>query len=145
MAGGMNQEVCPGCGTQLEADMAFCPGCGRPRGPQQYPAPPVPMPWGPPGPSPTFPENTMMPMAYLRPVRNPKQVAAVAAGVMTLIAGIFALIWGTAILTFDVFHNVRGAGGMTMDPIPFMSGIAFVIAYVASCISTYYSFRLTSF
>jgi hypothetical protein len=132
---------CPTCGASLEPDMAFCPECGHSlRGVAPAMAPPG-QPMGPSGIA--LPAYAWSP--HMRPLRNPRQTASVAAGVMTLVAGIFALVWGVVILTFDGLERAWEGSDWEIVPIPFTVGVFYISGFAISLAGAYVSFRLMRF
>jgi hypothetical protein len=93
-------------------------------------------------PVPQMPAYPMVP--YMRPPRNPKWLAAASGGTMSMVGGIFALIFGSITLAMDAFDS-WDEGGLAIDPGAFISGIAFLGAFVMCSVSTYFTFRLLRF
>ena len=144
---------CARCGTELEGDMAFCPGCGLPRNAEQPVGPPPSSPWaspGMPGPMPSMapPAEQGAPPPYYRPPRNPRQTSSYAAGVLMLLGGIFAFIFGTIILVMDAFQEEWidfDTSQTVLVPEAFFPGLILVIGFALSMAGAYASFRLIRF
>jgi hypothetical protein len=133
--------------------MAFCPGCGLPRE-ATHPVGPAPVsPWTPPGvpgpvPSLTPPPERGAPPAYYRPPQNPRQTASYAAGVMMLLGGIFAFVFGTVILVMDAFTENWidvNRSETVLVPEAFVPGLVLVVGFALSMAGAYAAFRLVRY
>jgi hypothetical protein len=93
--------------------------------------------------APAFP---VMPPAYLRPPRNPRQNASYAVAAMVLISGMFALVFGNMILYWDAWDTQwdgeEGRSVTVIDPGALFTGIAFVTSFGVSLVSAYCALRL---
>ncbi len=87
-----------------------------------------------------------MPPIYLRPPRNPRQMASYAAGVMVVISGIFALIFGNLTIywdgTFTDFDPDSGDEFTAIDIGPFFAGMMLLAGFAMSLVCAYCAFRL---
>jgi hypothetical protein len=87
-----------------------------------------------------------MPPIYLKPPRNPRQLASYSAAVMVMVCGIFALIFGNTILYHDAWVSEWDWQTDTettfIDSGPFFAGVMFLLAFAVSMMSTYSAFRL---
>ena len=128
---------------------ASYPG-GGPAGPAPGPVP-VQM-------QPSQPWGTMPPPGYVppyagpfypRPPRNPRQNAAIAAGVLILIAGLFSLIFSNMILYWEGFGLDFDPGSgdeiRTIITGPFIVGLLFGIGFGMAVISAYACIRQVQF
>ena len=88
------------------------------------------------------------PLPY-RPARNPRQNAAIAAGVLVLIAGISALAFSNLILYWDALHtewdDVTGGERWALEGGPFVAGLLMAVAAAVSLFSAYACFRHSRF
>lgn len=86
---------------------------------------------------------------YPRPPRNPRQNAAIAAGVMILIAGLFCLVFSDIILYWEGFGTDFDPGSgdeiRTINTIPFVVGLLLGIGFGLAVISAYACLRLVQF
>jgi hypothetical protein len=139
----VKDAFCSNCGATLEPEAGFCTDCGTAVGDVMATAPPALAMTAPPG---MAPMPGAMPPIYLRPPRNPRQMASYAAGVMVLVSGMFALIFGNSILYYDAWVSEWDWETDTetnfIAPGPFFSGLMFLIAFGFSLASTYSAFRL---
>ena len=130
---------CAFCGIPLEPDARFCAGCGRPVHTVDATegAGPAPL--------------ARMPPVYLKPPRNPRQTASYAAGVMVLVSGVFALMFGNLILFWDAWDTVwmEEAGVMVSESVinagALFPGVLYITAFAVCLGSAYCSFRLTRY
>ncbi len=139
----MNGVTCTFCGSPVEPNDAFCSGCGRSLvGEAGTPSHAVPPPAGPA----TAPAQGTMPPIYFNLPRNPRQMASYAAGVMVIISGIFALIFGNMTLywdgTFTDFDPDSGEEFTAIDIGPFFAGMMLLAGFGMSLVCTYCAFRL---
>ncbi|MCK4301102.1 MAG: hypothetical protein KAX80_16300 [Planctomycetes bacterium] len=86
---------------------------------------------------------------YPRPPRNPRQIAATAAGVMILIAGLFCLVFSNLILYIDGFDEGwdpdSGDDIRIIDTGPFTAGLLLGIGFGMAVISAYACLRQVRF
>jgi magnesium-transporting ATPase (P-type) len=86
---------------------------------------------------------------YPRPPRNPRQNAAIAAGTMILIAGLFCLVFSDVILYWEGFgldfDPDSGDEVRTINTIPFTVGLLLGIGFGLAVISAYACLRQIQF
>jgi len=86
---------------------------------------------------------------YPRLPRNPRQTAAIAAGVMILIAGLFCLVFSNVILYMDGFDEGwdpdSGDDIRIIDTGPFTAGLLLGIGFGMAVISAYACLRQVRF
>lgn len=86
---------------------------------------------------------------YPRPPRNPRQTAAIAAGAMILIAGLFCLVFSNIILYWDGFivdfDPDSGDEIRIINTGPFTAGLLLGIGFGVAVISAYACLRQVQF
>ncbi|NOQ53158.1 MAG: hypothetical protein GQ558_00980 [Thermoplasmata archaeon] len=86
---------------------------------------------------------------YPRPPRNPRQNAAIAAGAMILISGLFCLVFSNTILYWEGFGLDWDTGPdgevRTIDTGPFIAGLLLGIGFGMAVISAYACLRQVQF
>lgn len=89
------------------------------------------------------------PQLQLRPPRNPRETASIAAAVMVLVAGMFALIFGNVILYYDAFSTGfdpdSGNEFTAISTGPFVSGVLYLTAFAMSLVGAYCALRLVRY
>jgi len=139
----MTDSFCSACGSALEPAATFCANCGQAIGVDR-PATPVAAPHALPPQGAPFPGP--MPPIFLRPPRNPRQMASYAAAVMILISGMFALMFGNLTLYWDAWDTdwdwETDQETTLLNVGPFFSGLMFLVAFAVSLLSAYCALRL---
>jgi len=89
------------------------------------------------------------PPLQLKPPRNPRETASIAAAVMVLVAGMFALVFGNLILYYDAtFTDFDPGSGDEFTAIstgPFVSGVLYLTAFAMSMVGAYCALRLVRY
>lgn len=141
----MMPSSCAACGGPVGPDMVFCPTCGSPMATAGDPGPATGMPWRPVGVSGPVPVYSGAP--FYRLPMNPRQIAAVAAAALLVIAGAFFLFIGAMILHWDAvstdYDPFLDEESLVIDPGPFLAGVICVIAYALSLLGAYVTLRLS--
>ena len=86
---------------------------------------------------------------FMRPPRNPRQNAALVAGVLILVSGLFGLIFGNLILYNDLrtteWDEWSDEETTYINTSALVSGVSFLAAFAFSLVSTYLCFRQQRF
>ena len=139
----MKNGFCTSCGSALEPNARFCANCGGALVDGDIRPPPTPVPAATPAGA-QIP--VPLPPRYLNPPRNPRLLASDAAGVVVLVSGIFALIFGNMVLYWDAWDTgwdiVADEEVTFLNTGAFFAGMMFLVAFLTSVASCYCALRL---